>query len=53
MQAGPEVSIQEAARLMSREGVSALLIMDGSRLVGLITDRDLRTRCIAEGSRSW
>lgn len=47
--ATPDISIQEAARLMSREGISALVIADGRHLLGIITDRDLRSRCIAEG----
>lgn len=45
----PEMSIRDAARLMSEQRVSALLLMDGEHLLGLVTDRDLRTRCIAEG----
>ncbi|MGQ9660701.1 MAG: putative nucleotidyltransferase substrate binding domain-containing protein, partial [Thermochromatium sp.] len=47
--APPETSIRDAARLMSEQHVSSLLIMDGEHLVGLVTDRDLRTRCIAAG----
>ncbi|MBK8745193.1 putative nucleotidyltransferase substrate binding domain-containing protein [Propionivibrio sp.] len=40
--------ICEAARIMSREGVSALLIVDSGALCGIVTDRDLRTRCLAQ-----
>ncbi len=40
-------SIREAAERMTDQRVSALLLMDGERLVGLVTDRDLRSRCIA------
>lgn len=47
--ATPATSIREAARLMSTERVSALLLMDEDALVGLVTDRDLRTRCLAAG----
>jgi CBS domain-containing protein len=42
-------SIRVAAIRMSEERVSALPIVDGDRLVGLVTDRDLRRRCIAAG----
>ena len=42
-------TIQEAARLMSAEGVSSLLLREGDTIVGLLTDRDLRTRCLARG----
>ncbi|MBK1721120.1 putative nucleotidyltransferase substrate binding domain-containing protein [Thiocystis violacea] len=46
---GPETSIRDAARIMSEHHVSSLLIMDGERLAGMITDRDLRNRCVAAG----
>lgn len=47
--APPEQSIREGARLMTEQRVSALLIMREKELVGLTTDRDLRTRCVAVG----
>lgn len=42
-------SIQEAAQTMRREGVSSLMVVEDGKLKGLITDRDLRNRVIAEG----
>lgn len=42
-------SIHSAARLMKEHGVSSLLVTQGEHLLGLITDRDLRNRVIAEG----
>ncbi|WP_295408314.1 putative nucleotidyltransferase substrate binding domain-containing protein [uncultured Thiocystis sp.] len=45
----PDTSIREAARIMSEHHVSSLIVMDGERLAGMITDRDLRGRCIAAG----
>ena len=42
-------SIQDAARAMSRGNESALLVMDGERLAGIVTDRDLRSRVLATG----
>jgi CBS domain-containing protein len=47
--AGPETSIRAAAQIMSEHRVSSLLIMDGERLAGMVTDRDLRNRCVATG----
>jgi CBS domain-containing protein len=47
--ATPETSIREAASVMSEHRVSSLLIMEGDRLAGMITDRDLRSRCVAVG----
>jgi CBS domain-containing protein len=40
-------TIRNAAATMAEQGVSALLIMDGGRLTGLVTDRDLRSRVLA------
>lgn len=46
------VRLQEAARIMTDNGVSALLLMDEKDgkpvLRGIITDRDLRTRALSE-----
>jgi CBS domain-containing protein len=42
-------SIQEAARVMTGNSVSSVMIMEDGKLAGLITDRDLRMRCVAEG----
>ncbi len=49
IRAAPGTSIQEAARIMTEHRVSSLVIMDGERLAGIITDRDLRSRCLASG----
>ncbi len=40
-------SIREAAQVMSEKNVSSVMVMEGDRLAGLITDRDLRKRCVA------
>jgi CBS domain-containing protein len=45
----PDMSIQDAARIMSEARVSSLVLIDGDRLAGMITDRDLRNRCLAAG----
>ncbi len=42
-------SIQQAAQLMSKQNVSSVMLMEGEKLAGLITDRDLRKRCVATG----
>lgn len=42
-------TIREAAQLMSKKKVSSVMLMDDEQLAGLITDRDLRTRCVAAG----
>ena len=42
-------TVREAAQVMSEHRVSSLLVMDGERLAGIVTDRDLRTRVLAAG----
>ncbi len=44
----PDDSIREAAALMRTERVSSLLVQVEGRLVGILTDRDLRDRVVAE-----
>lgn len=45
--AGPELSIRQAAKLMTEHRVSALLIVSAGRVVGIMTDRDLRSKVVA------
>jgi CBS domain-containing protein len=45
----PETSICEAAKRMRSLDVGALPVCDGNRLVGMLTDRDLAIRAVAEG----
>lgn len=47
--ASSEVSIRELAQIMYENNVSSVLIVDGERLRGIVTDRDLRSRCVAAG----
>ena len=45
----PEQSIQESASLMQRIDCGALLVHEGDRLVGMLTDRDIAIRAVAQG----
>ncbi len=45
----PEATVREAARLMQEEDVGIVPVVDQDRLVGLITDRDIAIRVVAEG----
>jgi CBS domain-containing protein len=47
---GPSASVVEAARLMRDEHIGSLPITDGETLVGIITDRDITTRVVAEAA---
>jgi CBS domain-containing protein len=42
-------SIQDASVRMTESGVSSLLITEVGKLTGIITDRDIRSRCLAKG----
>ena len=42
-------SVTDVARLMQQEDVGSVPIVDGGRLVGTITDRDIAIRVVAEG----
>lgn len=44
-----DVSIIQAAQTMSTERVSSLLVLDDGKLSGIVTDRDLRGRVVAQG----
>ena len=46
---GPERTIRDAAVLMEQAGVGSLAVVDGDRLIGLVTDRDLVRRVLARG----
>lgn len=46
---GREDSIRETAARMSERRVSSVLILDGDRLAGIVTDKDLRRRVVATG----
>ncbi len=45
----PETPVREASQRMRDEGVSSLLVSEGGKLVGILTDRDLRNRVLAAG----
>jgi CBS domain-containing protein len=47
---GPSTSVVEAAQLMRDEHIGSLPITDGDTLLGMITDRDITTRVVAEGA---
>jgi CBS domain-containing protein len=44
----PSESVTDAARVLTNENVGSLPVVDGDRLVGMLTDRDIVTRVVAE-----
>ena len=45
----PTQTIREAARLMADLDTGILPVREGDRLVGMLTDRDIAVRAVAEG----
>jgi CBS domain-containing protein len=46
---GPNVSLMLAARSMRHHGVGCLPVVEDKRLVGMLTDRDIVLRAVADG----
>ena len=45
----PDASITEVARLMRDRNINSVIVMNGARLVGIVTARDLTGKVLAEG----
>ena len=45
----PDTPVSEAARLMKSEDVGSLPILEGERVTGIVTDRDIVLHAVAEG----
>ena len=45
----PDETVRHAAELMKQHDVGAIPVCDGSKLVGMITDRDITIRATAAG----
>lgn len=45
----PQDTVQFAAQAMDELGVGAVPVCDGRRLVGMVTDRDIAVRAVAQG----
>lgn len=43
------MTIQQAAKLMTEQNISSVLITEQDKLLGVMTDRDIKTRCVAAG----
>jgi CBS domain-containing protein len=45
----PNATVADAAKVMAREDVGPVPIVEDGRLVGIVTDRDIVVRVVAEG----
>ncbi|GAB2832065.1 CBS domain-containing protein [Streptomyces sp. NPDC054796] len=46
----PDASLVEAAQLMRAQDIGDVLVTEAGRLLGLITDRDIALRAVADGA---
>ena len=44
-----DVTLEEAARMMREQDIGDVVVAEDDRLVGLVTDRDIVVRAVAEG----
>ncbi len=49
---GEQTPVLEAVRLMAEHHVGAVLVMDGQRLIGIISERDYARKVILQGRAS-
>jgi CBS domain-containing protein len=49
LKAPPHTLVGKAARLMAKKNVGAVMVVDGGRLVGIFTERDVVFRVVARG----
>ncbi|WP_135079311.1 CBS domain-containing protein [Terasakiella sp. SH-1] len=45
----PDKTVHQAAALMTNENIGALVVVKGTRIVGIITERDLMRKVVAVG----
>ena len=48
----PDDTVFDAIKMMADKGIGALLVMDGDKLVGIVTERDYARKVVLEGKSS-
>jgi len=46
---GPQATVRQLAAALMQEAVGAAVVLDGATLVGIVSERDIVTRVVAEG----
>ena len=49
---GPDAPVIDAVRLMAEKYIGALLVMDGAKLVGILSERDYARKIVLQGRAS-
>lgn len=49
---GPDAPVIDAIRLMAERGIGALLVMEGPRLAGIVSERDYARKVVLQGRSS-
>ena len=49
---GPDAPVIDAIRLMALKGIGAVLVMDGARVAGILSERDYARKIVLEGRSS-
>ena len=49
---GPDAPVIEAIRLMAEKSIGATLVMEGARLVGILSERDYARKVVLQGRSS-